>query len=1414
MFDNESDFEQALIDLLPQHGWESNVIMRPDEDDLIHNWAQILYDNNRDINRLGDYPLTDGEMRQVIEQVNRCVSPYEMNAFINGGEVCIKRDNKADTNNYGKEVYLKIFDAREISAGQSRYQIARQPRFKASHPLGGNRRGDVMLLINGMPVIHIELKRSRVDVSQAAYQIKRYTHEGVFGSGIFKMVQIFVAMTPEKTIYFANPGTEDNFKPEFYFHWADFNNTEVCDWRQIVSGLLSIPMAHQLIGYYTIADDKDKTLKVLRSYQYYAVSRICDVVHNTNWDIHRHRGGYVWHTTGSGKTMTSFKAAQLIAKSGDADKVVFLLDRIELSVQSLDEFRGFAGEDEAVQDTQNTAILLNKLKSTDRDDRLIVTSIQKMANIRAGGSIAQADIDSIGGRRLVFIIDECHRSVFGEMLLNIKNTFKRALLFGFTGTPVFDVNAKDEVMTETIFGDMLHKYTIANGIPDHNVLGFDPYMVTTYEEDDLRERAALAKLKVKSVDEIKGDDEKMAVYDKFMHELEMADTYEDGGRTMHGIEHYLPRDIYRQPIHHQAVAADIAKVWDRLSKNGKFHAILATENIPEAIAYYRIFKGQYPSLNVAAVFDKNIDESDGGIYKEDALLEMLDDYNRKYGTTFQLSTYAKYKKDVAKRLAHKRPYTEIEHNHDEQVDLLIVVSQMLTGYDSKWVNTLYVDKLMKYVDVIQSFSRTNRLFGPDKPFGIIRYYTFPYTMERNIKDALDVYVDRPLGVFVDKLENNLLNINQKFLHIRDIFMASGIENFERLPEAQVDRNMFAKDFSQMTHLLEAAKLQGFMWEKNEYEFRHGGTYTHVKMEFDERTYLILLQRYRELFEGREGGGNEPDDFEYPIDTYITETGTGTIDAEYINSKFVKFVKNLYTSGPGSELTIEAFKELHKTFASLSQKDQRTAMVILHDLQRGDLKLLPGKTIYDYITEYQSRELDSQIKVLAEATGVNASQIKHIIDRGVTEENLNEYGQFDKLKQTLDLAKTREFISCIEGKDVSARFVLPKIDKILRDFILDGNAREKILKAYLNQDEVMPAVDIDEFVKPAAHDEPGEVDMAVVKEKIGEVLTGTLGGILGSMRPLDEIIDSVFYVLSQKSIETLDGVDILINDAFDKLFGQKTKIVDKFNSFHILVTKYEAYLKKLYYLMTGHEVRPQKEGETVTWKNVVYAHKCLWNLKYSKDEDKQRLYQYLELAKGWRNEEAHISPTASEQEVDTALNIIVSLYFYATGASITDLEMNGHDIEAPQPADGSEGKTVRLYAKPYADNNNERLGLAAEQINVKSLSEEERIVIFKKSLKSLLGYAPKKSPFTKQRHWIAIYRVAADKGFVIDGDFDCFKRFIDKMQLTNILVPLNMNVLEKSIRGVYAKNIEDWSGDNLHGKDLTEYEDINLLAELI
>ena len=260
MFQRESDFENALIQILTTKGWEDQILKYPTEDDLLKNWAKILFDNNRGIDRLGDCPLTDGEMQQIIEQITELRTPLKLNGFINGKTVSIKRDNPEDKVHFGKEISLKIYDRLEIAAGQSRYQIVEQPVFRGKSRLLNDRRGDLLLLINGMPVIHIELKRSGVPVSQACNQIEKYAHEGVF-TGLFSLVQVFVAMNPDESLYFANPGPDGRFNPDYYFHWADFNNEPINDWKLIASSLLSIPMAHQLIGFYTVADDADGILK-------------------------------------------------------------------------------------------------------------------------------------------------------------------------------------------------------------------------------------------------------------------------------------------------------------------------------------------------------------------------------------------------------------------------------------------------------------------------------------------------------------------------------------------------------------------------------------------------------------------------------------------------------------------------------------------------------------------------------------------------------------------------------------------------------------------------------------------------------------------------------------------------------------------------------------------------------------------------------------------------------------------------------------------------------------------------------------------------------------------------------------------------------------------------------------------------
>ena len=1036
IFKTEVEFEAAMITALQNKGWESQVLKYPTEDTLLKNWANILFENNRGIDRLNDAPLTDTEMQQILEQVLALRTPLKLNGFINGKTVSITRDNPDDPFHLGKEVSLKIYDRREIAAGQSRYQIAQQPKYKSKSKILNDRRGDLMLLINGMPVFHLELKKSGIPVSQAHYQIEKYSDEGIF-TGIFSLVQIFVAMQPEETVYFANPGPDGVFNKDFYFHWADFNNEPINKWRDIATYLLSIPMAHQMIGFYTVADDSDSVLKVMRSYQYFAANAISDRVSKIDWSDKQLLGGYIWHTTGSGKTMTSFKSAQLIANSKDADKVIFLMDRIELGTQSLREYRAFADDNEDVQATEDTHALITKLKSKNPADTLIVTSIQKMSNIKdEEGGLNAADIEAMNSKRIVFIVDEAHRSTFGDMLITVKQTFPGAVFFGFTGTPIQKENQKKMNTTSTVFGDELHRYSIADGIRDGNVLGFDPYKVLTYRDIDLRKAVALKMANAATEEEAIKDPEKARKYYCYMDtvKVKMAGHHEKSGKYIRGIEDYLPREQYERAEHQKMVIQDILDNWLRLSHASKFHAIFATSSIPEAIEYYRLFRESKPDLKITALFDPNIDNNGGVKFKEDGLVEILEDYNARYEQDFTLATHGKFKKDIAARLAHKKPYERIERNPEKQIDLLIVVDQMLTGFDSKWVNTLYMDKVLKYENIIQAFSRTNRLFGPDKPFGTIRYYRFPNTMERNINSAVALYSgNKPLGLFVEHLDYNLDKMNQIFADISRLFTVAGISDFSRLPDDLDECGKFAKLFSSLNDYLEAAKIQGFSWKQQSYSFKNPKKV--VVMTFDENTYLILALRYKELFTqpGEGGIGDIP----FDIDGHLVAIDTGRIDTNYMNSRFEKYLKVLRQDNIDQDLLQATLDELHKSFATLTQEEQKYANIFIHDVQSGNAEIEDGKPFREYITEYQFRAKNEQIRQLANALGIDIPKLENLMNAGITEASINEYGRFDDLKKTVVREKAEEYFVSTEGAKVPAFRLSIKIEKLLKDFILSG-----------------------------------------------------------------------------------------------------------------------------------------------------------------------------------------------------------------------------------------------------------------------------------------------------------------------------------------------------------------------------------------
>ncbi|WP_414149421.1 type I restriction endonuclease subunit R [Enterobacter sp. BNK-18] len=1055
-FKTETQFEQAFIEVLTNKGWEPEILKNKTEADLLQNWANILFENNRQRDRLNDFPLTATEMQQIIEQIKELKTPLKLNGLINGKTVAIKRDNPADTLHMGKEVSLKIYDRQEIAAGQSRYQIVQQPKFERSSPLRNDRRGDVLLLINGMPVIHVELKRSGIPVSQAVNQIEKYSKEGVF-SGLFSLIQVFVAMEPNEAKYFANPGLDGKFNPDYQFNWADFNNEPMNHWKDIASTLLSIPMAHQLIGFYTVADDTDGVLKVMRSYQYYAANAISDKVAKTNWqqlgsaaNNPDRLGGYVWHTTGSGKTMTSFKSAQLIAQSKDADKVIFLMDRIELGTQSLTEYRNFASDGETVQATENTHVLITKLKSSATSDTLIVSSIQKMSNIfeeadDEGTAKNSADIEKIRAKRLVFIIDEAHRSTMSGgkenklgMLVSIKKTFPKALFFGFTGTPIHDENKINSNTTADVFGNELHRYSIADGIRDGNVLGFDPYKVPTFRDSDLRKEVALEQAKANSVSDAMADPAKKKKFNHFLNDVPMAGYKDATGKYHKGIEDYVPKSQYLTATHQEKVVSDILDKWDVLSQGNKFHAILATNSIAEAIDYYRRLKAAKPELKISALFDPNIDndgsDDRGPTFKGDGLDEIMSDYNKRYGHDFDFARHAAFKKDLAARLAHKKPYERIHTEPSKQLDLLIVVDQMLTGFDSKWLNTLYLDKVIKYQNIIQAFSRTNRLFGPDKPHGIIRYYRYPHTMEQHINAAVKLYSgDKPIGLFVDKLESNLKAINELVADITELFVTAGVENFEKLPDDIEACAQFAKLFNTFNQHLEAAKVQGFHWEQSIYSFTENNAEHEVTLAIDEQTYLSLVLRYKELTAKGEHDGAGGGDVPFDISGYLTEIDTGKIDADYMNSRFDKYLKEL--NKPQDPASIEStLNELHKSFATLTQIEQKYAKLFLHDLQRGDAQLVEDHTFRDYINIYKNNAENAQINAVISALGVDKELLIALMVDSVNEKNLNDFGRFDALKESVDKAKAKIYFEKQDGITIPLFKLNIRIEQFLKQFI--------------------------------------------------------------------------------------------------------------------------------------------------------------------------------------------------------------------------------------------------------------------------------------------------------------------------------------------------------------------------------------------
>ena len=638
------------------------------------------------------------------------------------------------------------------------YQVTNQIAIDHKAINGHTSRFDVTLLINGLPLVQIELKRAGVELPEAFNQTQRYAKDA-YGSGLgfFNYIQLFVISNRDHTHYYST-GTS-NF--EFTFPWADFDNKHIHKIDAFAANFLNHQHITKMLTEYMVILEVEKRLMVLRPYQIYAVQQIIQRVQNNN------KNGYIWHTTGSGKTLTSFKASQLIMRLPEVEKVLFVVDRSDLDTQTVREFNAF--KDKSVDTTKNTSTLVAQLGQT--HDKLIVTTLQKL-NIAISSDYYADQIGYLKHKKVVIIFDECHRSQFGDTHRNIKRFFNQAQMFGFTGTPIFETNSqlkidKAAVTTKALFDDCLHKYVITDAIRDGNVLPFQISYLGKYTSNG------------------------MAKSDSYEEDVEGIDT----------------KELLNNPARLEMITRYIVDNHNIKTKNRTFTAMFCVSSVDVLTQYYELFQkvqqekqqqaeenGQiYNPLSIATIFsfaaneERTVEDQTGLIEEEsadiptkisksnrDKLDQYIAEYNAKFGQNFNSGEeFYPYYRDIANRVRKK------------EIDILLVVNMFLTGFDSKPLNTLYVDKNLKYHGLIQAFSRTNRILNADKPFGNILCF-------RNLKQA----TDQALTLFSNRAEAEKIVLIPSFESIK-----------EKYNTAAAKLLSIAPDPDQVPHTLETEEQQ-------------------------------------------------------------------------------------------------------------------------------------------------------------------------------------------------------------------------------------------------------------------------------------------------------------------------------------------------------------------------------------------------------------------------------------------------------------------------------------------------------------------------------------------------------------------------------------------------------------------------------
>ena len=783
---SEAALENGLIATLQKMNYE--YVHIEEEKNLYANFKlQLEKHNHKRLAEFGRTKFTDGEFDKIL-------------IYLEGGTRFEKAKKLRDLYplelESGERVWVEFLDRTHWC--QNEFQVSNQITVEGRKKC----RYDVTILINGLPLVQIELKRRGVELKQAYNQIQRY-HKTSF-HGLFDYIQLFVISNGVNTRYFAN-NPNSGFK--FTFNWTDAANVPFNELDKFASFFFDKCNLGKIIGKYIVLHEGDKCLMVLRPYQFYAVEKILDRVENSN------DNGYIWHTTGAGKTLTSFKAAQLVSELDDVDKVMFVVDRHDLDTQTQAEYEAF--EPGAVDSTDNTDELVKRLHS---NSKIIITTIQKL-NAAVSKQWYSSRIEEIRHSRIVMIFDECHRSHFGDCHKNIVKFFDNTQIFGFTGTPIFVQNAVDGHTTKEIFGNCLHKYLIKDAIADENVLGF---LVEYYHGNEDVDNA---------------DQDRMTEIAKF-----------------------------------------ILNNFNKSTFDGEFDALFAVQSVPMLIRYYKIFKSLNPKIRIGAVFtyaanssqdDTQTGMNTGGYVSEsvgdaDELQAIMDDYNNMYGTGFTTENFRAYYDDINLRMKKKKADMK-------PLDLCLVVGMFLTGFDSKKLNTLYVDKNMEYHGLLQAFSRTNRVLNEKKRFGKIVCFR---DMKSKVDESIKLFSnsDNPEDIVRPPFDE----VKQEYEQLTSYFLEqfptpSSID----LLQSERDKKRFILQFRDI--IRKHAEIQIYD------EFDEDAP----DLGMTEQQFMDYRSKYLDIYDTFAGGGSQTkseDNPEYnpgmaaePDPHLDTDTGLGDID---------------------------------------------------------------------------------------------------------------------------------------------------------------------------------------------------------------------------------------------------------------------------------------------------------------------------------------------------------------------------------------------------------------------------------------------------------------------------------------------------------------------------------------------------------